>query len=108
VEAKCPKCNQSIPWHKLRAEMSCPHCSAPLSAYTLGPAVGAIVLWTLADIPIRLFLFALLGDSDIGFMARTVVSGLAGWGILALVFGGFTKVGERSLSNNALEADRET
>jgi hypothetical protein len=107
VETLCPKCKREIPWHKLRGEMSCPHCNASLSARTLGPVVAAIVLWTLADIPIKLFIYGTLGDSGIGLLSRIVASGLVGWVILHLIVGGFAKVEERPLSNNSLEADRE-
>jgi len=50
-------------------------------------------------------LYSQFGKSDIVVLARAIVSGLVGWGILSVVVGGFTRV--EALSNNELETDRE-
>ena len=106
VQASCPRCKGGLPWQKLRSEFSCPHCEASLTAHRIGPIIAAIILWTIADIPVVAILYSQFGKSDIVVLARAIVSGLVGWGILSVVVGGFTRV--EALSNNKLEMDRET
>jgi hypothetical protein len=64
----------------------------------LGSYIAAITLWIVADIPVKFLLFGWLGtDSTIGFIARTLASGLVGWGILSMVVGEFCTVTRRDV-----------
>jgi len=96
MNALCPNCKASISWWKLRGEFTCPRCASLLSAKTTGPFIVTIVLWILADIPVKLFLFETFGtESLIGLFARVVVSGAVGWGLAFLIVGSFSTVTAR-------------
>lgn len=93
MAAYCPKCGSAVPSSILKGAFSCPSCSVALSANTGGPWVAAIVLWILADIPVKYFLYDRFGfDSFGGVVARVVVSGLIGLGIIAFVLRQFSTI----------------
>ena len=92
----CPNCKKAVLWWRLRSEFSCPNCASPLSAKTNKAFIATVVLWILADIPVKLFLFAAFGtESLIGVFARTLVSGIVGWVLASIIVGRFSTITAR-------------
>lgn len=96
MNAVCPNCKKTLSWWKLRSEFTCPHCTTPLSAKTTGAFIATIVLWILADIPVKLVLFETFGTESLtGLFARVFVSGAVGWGLAFLIVGSFSTITAR-------------
>lgn len=96
MSAECPNCKKAISWWKLRDEFACPYCASNLSAKTTGAFTATIVIWILADIPVKLSLYEALGsDGYAGLLARTAVSGVIGWTLAFFIVGRFSTITER-------------
>ena len=99
MNALCLNCNKELSWWKLRNEFNCPHCDKPLSANTSRSFIGLIVVWILADIPVKLFFYATLGtDSFIANFARAIVSGAVGCVLAYIILGRFSTISVRHVS----------
>jgi uncharacterized protein (DUF983 family) len=95
--AACPKCQGALGWSQLRGEFACPHCNTPLTANTTRAFVVFIILWIIADIPVRFIVFETFGyDGAIAFAARVIASGAIGWFIAYLVVGNLSTVAVRA------------
>src|SRR5258708_1356331 len=113
MNAVCPNCRKAISWWKLRSEFACPHCATPLSAKTAGAFIATVVLWILADIPVKLYLFETFGTESLtGLFARVLVSGAVGWGLAFFIVAASVPLRHVVLrkppaqSNNAFENGR--
>ena len=92
----CPNCKTSLSWWKLKSEFSCPQCARTLSAKITWPLIATLVLWTIADIPVKLVAFELFGSEGLtGILARAIASGLVGYVLAYLIVGNFSSVTER-------------
>ncbi len=97
--AACPKCRGPLRWWRLRNEFACPHCGAPLTASTTATSVTFIILWIIADFPVRLAVFAMLGsEGAVAVAARILASGAVGCLLAYIVVAGFTTVKVRAES----------
>jgi len=91
--AACPECKKPISWWKVRSSFSCPSCGRELAAKVTGPTIAAIVIWIVADIPLKVVLYSALGNNGyLPFLVRTVLSGLLGVVLLATAIGQFSEV----------------
>ncbi len=94
--AACPKCQGALSWWKLRDEFACPHCAASLSANTTKAFVAVIVLWVIADIPVRAIAFVAFGyDGALALAVRIIASGAVGVLIAHFVGGSLSTVAVR-------------
>lgn len=93
MAAHCPKCHAPLAWTKMKKAFSCRSCNAALTANTLGPWVGTIVLWTLADLPLRATIVAPDGLAGVGVvLIRSLISFGIGYLIGSVVVGSFSNV----------------
>jgi uncharacterized protein (DUF983 family) len=91
--AACPSCNKPISWSKLRKLFRCPSCGRDLVANVTGPNIAALIIWIIADIPLKMMLYALLGDHGyLPIVIRALLSGFLGWAVFAIVVGQFSQV----------------
>lgn len=81
----CPHCHAAIPALRVRQSFECSKCHAHLTGRTFGATLSVIVLWTIADYFVSLFLTASIPNTDIAFAVRLGVSTLVG--LVLLVFG---------------------
>jgi hypothetical protein len=55
--------------------------------------ISALLLWSLLDLGIRVFIYSRLGQTWWpGIPVRIVVSGLVGWGLIWAIYNGFVNV----------------
>jgi hypothetical protein len=87
---KSPWCGKRLSWLKVKSSFPCPRCQRELSAQTFGPRFGTIVLWTLAELPLRSVLPASLGIFVV--CAFSIVSLGIGYAIGLFVFEGACQV----------------
>jgi len=59
----------------------------------MGAFIATLVVWILADISVKWFLFETFGTESLtGFFARVFVSGAVGWGLAFLIVGSFSTI----------------
>jgi hypothetical protein len=74
---RCPKCGNPIAIYKIKSSFPCEHCSTKLKADFSSVAIGTVVLWSLAAIPLYLifpdpgtglFVIRMLFELGLGFL----------------------------------------
>jgi len=77
----------------MKKAFACPSCNAALTANTLGPWVGTIALWTVAELPLRATMVAPDGLAGVGVvLIRSLISFGIGYLIGSVVVGSFSNV----------------
>ena len=105
MPAHCPKCDARLPWLKLKGAFRCPSCNAALTAKTLSPWLATIVVWSLADIPLRVAMQAPEGTAGYVIVAvRSLVSFGTGFLIVAFIVGSYSSVSLASQEDGTSEA----
>ncbi len=105
MPAHCPKCDARLSWLKLKGAFRCPSCKAALTAKTLWPWLATIVVWSLADIPLRVAIQA--PDGTAGYLivaVRSLVSFCIGYLIGAFIVGSYSSVSLASQEHGTPEA----
>jgi hypothetical protein len=96
----CPDCNKLLsPW-KLRDEFECSNCGAKLTSNEHNVCWGTIVLWTVAELPVRVVLWNVLDDLLLRWIVFGLISGTIGlWFhyILLRIFGEVKRMGDSAI-----------